>query len=333
MKTTNPHKRLSLKALQGICAALCMTALGVAAQAQDYPNKPIRVLVPFAPGGVVDVTARILTQKMTERLGWNFIVENRPGGNGFIAVTAAAKSASDGYTLLMAHSGEFAVNPGLFPQIPYELERDFQPITMISDTPMLLVANSQVPFNTFQEMMAEERKNPGKLSFSSPGSGSVNHLAGEWLALESGVKMLHIPYTGGAPAVAAVASGEVQLGVVAVPAVLPHVASGRVKVIGLTTAKRSTFDKSWPTANEAGIPRVDASNWVGLFAPKGVPAPVIAKIFSEVTKTLEAPDVQKRFAGAGAEMGGMSSADFAKRIKMDAQRYKEVVEKAHIKPE
>ncbi len=319
--------------LRALIAAVCLSAAGASVQAQDYPSKPIRVLVPFAPGGVVDVTARLLTQKMTERLGWNFIVENRPGGNGFIAVTAAAKSAPDGYTLLMAHSGEFAVNPALFPQIPYELERDFTPITMVSDTPMLLVANSQAPFNTYQELIAEERKNPGKLSFSSPGSGSVNHLAGEWLALESGVKMLHIPYKGGAPAVAAVAAGEVPLGVVAIPAVMPHVISGRVKIIGLTTAKRSSFDKNWSTANEAGIARVDASNWVGLFAPKGVPAPVVAKIFAEVVKTLELPDVQKRFAGAGAELGGMSSADFTKRIKIDAQRYKEVVQKAQIKAE
>ena len=325
------HKRTLL--LKTLALSLSLAAWCLPAQAQEYPSKPIRVLVPFAPGGVVDVTARLLTQKMTERLGWNFIVENRPGGNGFIAVTAAAKSTPDGYTLLMAHSGEFAVNPALFPNIPYELEHDFQPITMVSDTPMLLVANSQAPFNTFQEMIAEERKNPGKLSFSSPGNGSVNHLAGEWLAMESGVKMQHIPYKGGAPAVGAVASGEVQLGVVAVPAVLPHLSSGRVKVIGLTTAKRSSFDKTWVTANESGIPRVDASNWVGLFAPKGVPTAVVAKLYAEVVKTLENPDMQKRFASAGAELGGMSSADFTKRIKTDAQRYKEVVQRAQIKPE
>ena len=185
MKTANWGQRKSVTVLRALIAAVCLSAAGASVQAQDYPSKPIRVLVPFAPGGVVDVTARLLTQKMTERLGWNFIVENRPGGNGFIAVTAAAKSTPDGYTLLMAHSGEFAVNPALFPNIPYELEHDFQPITMVSDTPMLLVANSQAPFNTFQEMIAEERKNPGKLSFSSPGNGSVNHLAGEWLAMES----------------------------------------------------------------------------------------------------------------------------------------------------
>lgn len=314
-------------------ALLAQTFLGGAAlaQAQDFPSRPIRVIVPFAPGGVVDVTARILTQKMTERLGWNFVVENKPGGNGFIAVTAAAKATPDGYTLLAAHSGEFAVNPALFPNIPYDLDRDFAPITMISDTPMLLVANSKEPYNTIQELVAAAKKDPGKLSFSSPGNGSVNHLAGEWFSIESGANLMHIPYKGGAPAVAAVASGEVPLGVVAIPAVMPHVQSGRVKVLGLTTARRAAYNKDWVTANEAGVKNVDASNWVGLFAPKGVPADIQAKLQAEVAKILAEPDVKKRFADAGAEVGGMSSAAFGERIRKDAVRYKEVVKKGKIR--
>jgi tripartite-type tricarboxylate transporter receptor subunit TctC len=303
------------------------------AQAQDYPSRPIRVIVPFAPGGVVDVTARILTQKMTERLGWNFVVENKPGGNGFIAVTQAAKSPADGYTLLAAHTGEFAVNPALFPNVPYELDRDFAPITMISDTPMLLVANSKEPYNNIQELVAAAKKDPGKLAFSSPGNGSVNHLAGEWFSLESGAKLMHVPYKGGAPAVAAVAAGEVPLGVVAIPAVMPHVQSGRVKVLGLTTARRAAYNKDWVPANEAGVKNVDASNWVGLFAPKGVPADILAKLHAEVAKILAEPDVRKRFADAGAEVGGMSSAVFAERIRKDAARYKEVVKTGNIRAE
>jgi tripartite-type tricarboxylate transporter receptor subunit TctC len=304
-----------------------------AALAQDYPSRPIRVIVPFAPGGVVDITARLLTQKLTERLGWNFVVDNRPGGNGFIAVSAAAKAAPDGYTLLAAHTGEFAVNPGLFPNVPYELDRDFTPITMISDTPMLLVANAQQPFSTVAELVAAARKAPGSITFSSPGNGSINHLAGEWFAVEAGAKLLHVPYRGGAPAMAAVASGEVAMGVVAIPAVLPHLQAGRVKVLGLTTARRSGFNKDWVPAAEAGVKNVDASNWVGLFAPKGVPADILARLHAEVVKTLEQPDVKKRFAEAGAELGGMSSADFAQRIRSDAARYKEIVQKAGIRPE
>jgi len=312
-------------------ALLAQAFLGGAALAQDYPSRPIRVIVPFAPGGVVDVTARLLTQKMTERLGWNFVVDNKPGGNGFIAVTIAAKAPADGYTLLAAHSGEFAVNPALFPNVPYELDRDFTPITMISDTPMLLVANAKEPYNTIQELVAAARKDPGKLAFSSPGSGSVNHLAGEWFSIESGAKLMHVPYKGGAPAVAAVASGEVQLGVVAVPAVMPHVQSGRVKVLGLTTARRSPYNNAWVPANEAGVKNVDASNWVGLFAPKGVPADIAARLQAEVAKILQEPEVKKRFAEAGAEVGGMPSTAFADRIRKDAARYKEVVKKGGIR--
>ncbi len=319
---------LASAALMAAPALLPATAF-----AQDYPNRPIRVVVPFAPGGVVDVTTRLLTQKLTERLGWNFVVDNKPGGNGFIAVTNVAKSPADGYTLLAAHTGEFAVNPALFPNVPYELDRDFTPITMISDTPMLLVANAQQPFNSLPELLAAAKKAPGSITFSSPGNGSINHLAGEWFAVEGGAKLLHVPYRGGAPAAAAVASGEVALGVVAIPAVIPHLQSGRVKVLGLTTARRSSFNRDWVTANEAGVKNVDASNWVGLFAPKGVPADIVARLHAEVVKTLEQPDVKKRFADAGAELGGMSSADFAQRIRSDASRFRDIVQKAGIRPE
>lgn len=330
MTNTHPTRRNLVRAA---CSMLALPLVPAAALAQDYPTRPIRVIVPFAPGGVVDVTARLLTQKMTERLGWNFVVENRPGGNGFIAVTQAAKSAADGYTLLMAHSGEFAVNPALFPNIPYELDRDFAAITMVSDTPMLIVANAKEPYNTLQELIAAARKEPGKYAFSSPGSGSVNHLAGEWFSIEAGARLLHVPYKGGAPAVAAVAAGEVPLGVVAIPAVMPHVLSGRVKVLGLTTARRASYNGAWVTANEAGVPNVDASNWVGLFAPKGVPADVLARLYTEVARTLELPDVKKRFADAGAEVGGMPSAAFAERIRNDAARYRNVVRTGGIRVE
>jgi tripartite-type tricarboxylate transporter receptor subunit TctC len=325
------HKSLSRRDILLACAALpAQTFFGGAALAEDYPSRAIRVIVPFAPGGVVDVTARILTLKMTERLGWSFIVENKPGGNGFIAVTQAAQSAPDGYTLLAAHTGEFAVNPALFPNVPYDLDRDFSVITMISDTPMLIVANAAAPYNTLQEMIAAAKKDSSKLAFSSPGNGSVNHLAGEWFSAESGAKLMHVPYKGGAPAVAAVASGEVPLGVVAIPAVMPHVQSGRVKVLGLTTARRAAYNDAWVPATEAGV-KIDASNWVGLFAPKGVPADILAKLHAEVSRILQQPDVKKRFADAGAEVGGMPSAAFAERIRKDAARYKDVVKSGNIR--
>jgi tripartite-type tricarboxylate transporter receptor subunit TctC len=307
-------------------------AFAAGAGAQDYPAKPIRVLVPFAPGGAVDTTARILAQKMTERLGWQFVVDNRPGGNGFIATTAVAKAAPDGYTLLMAHTGEFAVNPAVFANVPYELDRDFVPITMVTDAPMLYLANSRVSFNTFQELVAAAKAKPGAISFSSAGNGSINHLAGEWLAVAAGVKMLHVPYKGGAPAATAIAAGDVQLGVVSIPGATPHLKSGRAKVIGITTAKRSALDPAWATPRDAGLD-VDASIWVGLLAPKGVPQPIVDRLNTEVRKTLGDADVQKRYADQGFETVGMSPAEFHARIRKDAERYKAVVQAAGIKPE
>src|SRR5438067_10635695 len=196
---------------------MVLGAAAALAQAQDYPSKPIHMLVPFAPGGAVDTTARVLALAMQQRVNWQFVIENRPGGNGFIATTAVAKSAADGYTLLMAHTGEFAVNPALFDNVPYELERDFVPITMVSDAPMLYLARAAAPFNTLQELVREAKAKPGTLTFASPGNGSVNHLAGEWLAHAAGIKLQHVPYKGGAPAAAAVGAGDVEFGVMAVP--------------------------------------------------------------------------------------------------------------------
>jgi len=313
---------------------IVLAAAATLAAAQDYPAKPIRILVPFAPGGVVDTSTRILTQKMSERLHWNFVVENRPGGNGFIATTAVAKAPADGYTLLMAHTGEFAVNPALFSDVPYQLERDFVAITMVSDAPMLYLAKSAASFNTFQELVAAAKAKPGTITFSSAGNGSINHLAGEWLALAAGIKLQHVPYKGGAPAAQAVGAGDVDFGVMGVPGAAPFLKSGRGKVIGITTAKKSPLDPSWATPRDAGIPDLDASIWVGLFAPKGTPQPVVDKLNGEVRKSLADPDLQKRFVEAGgAEAVGMSGAEFLSRIKHDAERYGRVVKAANVKAE
>ena len=318
--------------MKRLIAAVLMLA-GAAVQAQDYPSKPIRMLVPFAPGGAVDTTARVLAQAMQQRLNWQFVVENRPGGNGFIATTAVAKAAPDGYTLLMAHTGEFAVNPALFNNVPYELERDFVPITMVSDAPMLYLAKAAAPFNNFRELIAAAKAKPNSVTFGSAGNGSINHLAGEWLAQAAGIQLTHVPYKGGAPAAAAVAAGDVDFGVMAVPGALPHMKSGRGKVIGISTAKKSPLDASWATPRDAGIPDLDASIWVGLFAPKGTPQPVIDRINAEVRKTLEVPEVRKRFVeSGGAEAVGMTSAEFLARIKSDAERYRRVIQKAGVKP-
>lgn len=310
------------------------TVFCAAAVAQDYPTRPIRVLVPYAPGGVVDTMTRIVTNKMIERLGWQIVVDNRPGGNGFIAVGIAAKGSPDGYTILSAHTGEFAISPFVFKGVPFELERDFESVVMLSDAPMLVVVNSQSPINSFKDLVAAAKAKPGQVSFGSPGTGSVNHLASEWLSVAAGIKTLHVPYKGGAPAVTAVATNEVIWTIAGLPGVTPHLQAKRVKVLGITTAKRTAQTPDWPSAQEGGIPGVDASIWVGFFVPKGTPKSVINKLYAVSADMLKFPDVKERFAVVGgAETIGMPPAQFHQRVKQDAERYKKVVKEVGIEPQ
>lgn len=313
-------------------AALLAAAVFItAAHAADYPGKPIRVLVPFAPGGVVDTSTRILTNKITEKQGWQFVVDNRPGANGFIAVGTTARANADGYTLLAAHTGEFSVNPMLFKSVPYDFERDFTSIIMISDAPMLVVVNTQSPYNNLKDLIAGAKAKPGQLTFGSPGTGSVNHMATEWLVAAAGAKALHVPYKGGAPAVSAVAANEVVFTVAGLPGVLPHLMAKRVKVLGVTTAKRSPQVPDYMSAQEAGIPGVDASIWVGLFAPKGTPKDIVAKLYRASADVLSMPEVKQRYASVGgAETTTMGSTEFNKRISSELERYRKVAAQVGI---
>jgi tripartite-type tricarboxylate transporter receptor subunit TctC len=322
-----------MKALTSLLAVVSLAIGANAVSAQEYPQRPIRVLVPFAPGGVVDTSTRVVTMKMTERLGWQFVVDNRPGGNGFIAVGIAARATPDGYTLLSAHTGEFAVNPAIFKEVPYELDRDFTPITMLTDAPMAVVVNAQSAVQSFKDLVALAKAKQGQIAFGSPGNGSINHLATEWLASAAGIKLNHVPYKGGAPATAAVAAGEVLLTVAGMPGVMPHLKAGRVRVIGVTTAKRSPH-ADYPTPQEGGIPGFDASIWVGFFAPRGTPKPIVDRLYKELVVTLKQPDVRERLASVGgAETIGMPPAEFHARIRKDAARYREVVKKTGITPQ
>jgi tripartite-type tricarboxylate transporter receptor subunit TctC len=317
------------------CSAVALTCTWVPANAQaDFPNKPVRILVPFAPGGFVDVAARIVGQKLSEKWKQQVVVENRPGGNGFIAVTAAARSAADGYTLLMAHSGEFVVNPAVFAStIPYSLERDFQPITLVSEAPMVIAVKSDSPFNSLADLAAAARANPGTIGMSSPGTGSINHLAGEWVALSLGVKFLHVPYKGGAPAAVAISAGEVPFGIAAISSAMPQIKAGRAKVLAITTAKRTNVEKSWPTAQEAGAKEVDLSIWSGLFAPKTTPQGIVDRIYADLTEILQMADVKEKIAAGGGDVGGMKPSEFTAQIKREAEKLSAIVKAADVKPE
>jgi len=303
------------------------------AEAQTYPSKPIHILSPYAPGGISDIAARIVGAKLTEAWGQQVVVENKPGGNGFIAMTAAAKAAPDGYTLVMATMGDVAINPALFKDMPYNMERDFEPIAVVSDAPMVLAASANSPFNSVADVIAGAKAQPGRISVASPGNGSINQIVIEWIGLNTGTQFQHIPYKGGAPAAAALAAGDIPLAVLASSSAAPHVKSGRARVLAVTMAHKSSFNPEWPTLQEQGVKDIDASNWTLLLAPKGTPKPIIDKLNAEVVKILAMPDVKERFAGGGVETVGSTPAQLDARIKEEAARLNVIVQKANIKPD
>jgi tripartite-type tricarboxylate transporter receptor subunit TctC len=316
---------VSVIALVVFCAA--------PAQAQNYPTKPIHILVPYAPGGISDIASRIVGAKLTEAWGQQVLVENRPGGNGFIAMAAAAKAAPDGYTMVMATGGDVAINPAMFKEMPYDVERDLAPIAMVSDAPLVLAAHGGAPYNSVADVIAAAKAQPGRISVATPGNGSINQIVLEWMALNTGARFQHIPYKGGAPAAAALAAGDIPLGILASSSVAPHVKSGRVRVLAVTMGKRSALNPEWPTLQQEGVKEVDASNWTALFAPKATPQPVIDKLNAEVVKILHMPDVKERFAGGGVDTIPSSAAELDARVKQEAERFRAIVQKANIRPD
>lgn len=318
-----------------IFAAMAGSLIGLVspAAAQTYPSKPIHIYVPYAPGGVADIAARLVGAKLTDAWGQQVVVENRTGGNGFIAVSAAAKAPADGYVLLVGTVGEFTINPSLFKDIPYDMQRDLTPVAMLSDTPIVLAANANTPYKSVAEVLAAGKAQPGRISVASPGNGTMNHLAIEWITLQSGAKFQHIPYRGGAPAAAALAGGDIPLGVLAISSVAPHVKSNRMRVLALTTAKRSPFYPDWSTLQENGVAEVNASNWVAMYAPKGTPQAVVDKLNTEINKILAMQDIKDRFATGGAVTLPMTTAELEARQKKDAATFKVLVEKSGVKPD
>ena len=316
--------------------AIVLANLALCAQsavAQDYPTKPIHLLVPYAPRGPADIAARLVGAKLTEAWGQQVVVENKPGGNGFIAMSAAAKAAPDGYTLVMATLGEAAITPVLFRDAPYDMARDFAPISLISDADVVLAAHGDSPFKLVADVIAAAKAQPGRLSVGSPGNGTINQIVLEWMALNTGTQFQHIPYKGGAPAANALAAGEVPLAVSSSSSVAAHLKSGRVRVLAVAAGHPSKFNPDWPTLQQQGVPDVDASIWTALFAPKATPEPIINKLNVEVARVLEFAETQVRFAALGVETIASTAARLDARIKRDAAQFGRIVQKANIKPD
>src|SRR6202046_1282812 len=274
--------------------ALLLVAAASSASAQRYPDRPVRILVPYPPGGITDVATRVVGAKLSEYWGHQVVVENRSGGNGLIAMSAVVKADPDGYTLVMASGGDVSLNPVLIEKMPYDVERDLIPISGVSDAPIVLTANSGSPYKSVADVIAASKANPGSVDIGTPGIGSITHLVLEWLALSTGTKFQNVPFKGGGPAVQALIAGVVPLAVLASSSVAPYVQNGTLRVLGITSITRSSLNPEWPTLREQGIPEVNASNWTAIFAPKGTPQPVIDKLNADVVRALGSPNVRER---------------------------------------
>jgi len=312
--------------------ALGCCILTSAAAAQDYPNRPIHLIVPFLAGGGVDAAGRIVAQKLGELLGQQVVVENRPGASGTIAATAVAKAAPDGYTILVG-PGDLITTPSLMPKMPIDPQKDLVPITMISSNPFVVVATANAPFRTIPELIAAARARPGEITYATPGNGTFNHVASEWMASAARIKLQHIPYRGGAASANGVAAGDVQLGVLSPPAVQGLIDVGRVKVLALTGKERPSFTPaSWPTLIEAGL-AVDAVFWVGLFAPAGTPSAIVSRLEQEMARVLKDGAVRKRMNDIGIEPGESGQAALVERIRAETARYNTIIQETGIRVE
>ena len=317
--------------LQVAGAVMAAPALLRGAQAQVYPARAVRVIVPFAPGGITDVLARLIAEKWSENLGKQFYVENVTGGSGNIGMGQAAKAAPDGYTILTAFVS-YVVNPALFGKVPYDPVRDFEPIGLAVTSTTVLVVNPQVPAKTIGELVALIRANPGKYNYASAGSGTSSHLAGEQLRLSLGLDIVHIPFTGGAPAIASVVAGHTPIGLVAPNVAIPQIQDGKVHALAVTRAGRAQTLPDVATLAESGHPGIEGDSWVGFVAPVGTPKDIVATLNREIVRILAQPDMKQRLATLGFEPVGGTPDEFAARIKSELATWSKVIRAAGIKP-
>jgi tripartite-type tricarboxylate transporter receptor subunit TctC len=313
-------RRAAMASLVG--AWLALTALGTAAQ--DYPNRAVRIIVPFAPGGSADVFGRFIAQRLQEALGQNFIIDNRPGAGSVIGTDAVAKSAPDGYTLLLM-SNTHTVNESLIPSKPFQLMRDFVPIAPINYSDLVLVAKASAPFNTLGELIKAAKAKPGGMSYASSGPGTPYHMAGELFKAMAGISIVHIPYKGSAGARTDVLGGQLEMMFDAIPTMTEHIKSGKVKALATTGKTRSATLPDVPTMNEAGVPGYEATIWLGLMAPRGTPGTIVNRLNAEVGKITANPEVRRAWAAQGTTPLTMGTDEFTRYVNDDITKWARIV--------
>ena len=313
-----------------VCAVLVLAALLQHAHAQTFPTKPLRLVVPFPPGGTTDVVARAIGPKLGELLGQYVVVDNRGGAAGLIGTDFVAKSAPDGYTFMLV-GFDFAANPSLYAKVPFDARRDFTPIALIATYPFALVANPALPVQSVKELIAYAKANPGRINYASAGNGSSLHLTGELFKSMAGVDMTHVPYKGGGPAITDLLAGQAQLLFIGMAPVSGFIQNGRLKLLAVTSAKRQAALPDVPTVQEGGVPGYEVLAWQGFVGPAGIPKPIVERLNAELRRTLQSPDVRERLAIMGAELGTSSPEAFGKLLRDEIEKWSGVVKKAGIK--
>jgi tripartite-type tricarboxylate transporter receptor subunit TctC len=313
-------------------AALLSVASGTVAQA--YPTKPIRLIVPSAPGGGTDIAARLIAQGLTESLGQAVVVDNRGGAGGIAGVTVAAKlSAPDGYTLVLGSNGHLSFASAINPKLPYDPQKDLTPISLVANQPFVLAVSAAVPANSIRELVALAKAKPGSVTYGSGGNGSASHLGVELFQIKSGITLMHIPYKGTGPGMSALMSGELQLLMAGLATVLPQAKSGKIKVLAVSGTQRSRMAPDVPTVAEAGVPGYDFNVWYGMMAPGGTPRPIINKLAGDIVRLLKAPVVLERFAVAGLEPMSNTPDEFAALLKQEIPAWNKIARDANIRVE
>ncbi len=317
-----------------VLLAASMTGSSAWAQsAASYPTKAVRFIAPFPPGGSTDLLARLVALKLSEAWGQQVIVENRGGAGGTIGVELAARAAPDGYTIVMGHVGTFGFNPTLYPKLPYDAIRDFAPITVLATVPNGMAVHPSLPVKTARDFIALAKAKPGELLYASGGSGSASHLAGEYFKLLTKINMVHVPYKGTGPAMISMISGQTTMTITGMVALMPHVKSGRLKLLGVATMKRLSILPEVPTINESGVPGYDANQWYGVLTQAAVPRDIVMKLHADIVKVLARADVKDRLAADGAEPVANTPEQFAAHIKAEIARWAPVVKASGAKPD
>jgi tripartite-type tricarboxylate transporter receptor subunit TctC len=312
---------------------VALTVTAVTEAADSYPSKPLRMVITFPAGGPSDVVVRLVTQRMTEEWGHPVIIDNRGGAGGIVGTEVVAHAPPDGYTFLVGTAGGMTINPALHAKLSYDPFRDFAPVGMLVMNPQILIAHPSVPAKTVRELVQYAKERPGQLNFGSAGSGTATHLGLELLKLSTGMQAVHVPYKGGAPALTDLVGGQIQLLWLSIPSVLPHVKSGRLRALAVSTLKRSASALEVPTVAESGYPGFEYANWNALFVPAATPQARIAKINARVVKALNEPEIAQKLVAQGADPAPGTPAELGRYMHTDHERWKKVISSAGIKPQ